>query len=166
MKYFTRGWANGEFTDEEDEGIRLAYDERLRLLASQLSPAMARLACISLHDGLIGSANWSAGRKQLRLGLVVGTSEHGYRRVDLLYRGAMLGKDRLQALQRAARDRETTVAYHEVDVEVLEGERIFVHRLLLFPTEEVTLDFRELELTETPLADSRVHLGDWFSDED
>jgi hypothetical protein len=109
---------------------------------------------ISVHDAIIDSVVWTPASKELVIVLVTGTSELGYQAVSLTYGGAMLGKRRLDSLRRAALDRETEVLYQEVDIE----EDVLVHRLLFWPREEVTIDFRELVLTTEVRADRRVGL--------
>jgi hypothetical protein len=106
------------------------------------------------------SVYWNRGDAELRLTLVAGTLERGYHTIVLVYRGAMLGTRRIESLRRAACDREACVLYNEIDVDDDDGH--FVHRILFWPSEEVTLDFRELEYRDTPRDDARVALGGAF----
>ena len=104
MRYFTRGWANGE--------------------------------------------------------LVAGTSEVGYETIDVIYRGVMLGKQRIESLRNAACNGEACVLYQETDI--ADDDGTLAHRLLFWPNEEVTIEFRELEYVSAPRNDCRVALGGAF----
>jgi hypothetical protein len=71
----------------------------------------------------------------------------------------MLGKHRLDSLRKAAHDREACILYQEVDID---DDGTLAHRLLFWPSEEVTIEFRELEYACTPRDDCRVTLGGAF----
>ncbi len=72
MRYFTRGWANGELSEEESERVVQAYREHVKGLSPRLKPDMLRLVNeVNLHDGLIESVTWSPAQKRLGLSLVV-----------------------------------------------------------------------------------------------
>jgi hypothetical protein len=163
MRYFTRGWAAGDLSDEEDQAVRDAYDARLAKIAERLPPAMLRLAReVSLHDGLIESIFWSPKKKLLKLDLVCGDLQRGYSLVELSYGEALLGGQRLAALKRAALSRETELLYDEVDI----GEDgLLCHRILFWPNEEVTLDFSQFEMSISPRPDRRVELLGTFYEE-
>jgi hypothetical protein len=75
----------------------------------------------------------------------------------------MLGEHRIESLRSAARDREACVLYQEIDIQ---DDGTLVHRMLFWPRDEVTLDFRELEYECTPRNDCRVALGGAFVVED
>ncbi len=160
MRYFTRGWANGELTDEEDHRVREAYATRLEEIATRLPPSLVRLCQgVSLHDALIESVRWKPSVAELRLALVAGTSEVGYQTIDLLYRGAIVGKQRIESLRSAACNREACVLYQEIDIA---DDGTLAHRLLLWPSEEVTIEFRELQYASAPRNDCNVALGGAF----
>ena len=160
MRYFTRGWAVGDLTEEESDRASERYAARLDAIADRLSPPMARLRSgVSLHDALIESVRWNPQVAELRLTLVAGTLERGYHTVVLVYRGALLGVQRIESLRRAASNREACVLYNEIDVA---DDGTFVHRILFWPSEETTIDFRELEYLDTPRGDCRVHLAGAF----
>lgn len=159
MKYFTRGWANGELGDLETDRVREAYVARLEAIAAKLPPPMARLGAASLHDALIESVRWKPSAAELRVALVAGDSQTGYESVVLTYRGAMLGEPRIESLRRVARDREACVLYDEVD---LADDGALVHRLLFWPNEELTIEFRELEYSSAPRPDRRLAPGSAF----
>lgn len=160
MRYFTRGWANGELTDEEDEAVRRAYEARLVEIASRLPPAMTRLGRgVSLHDALIESVRWRPSLAELCLKLVSGTSEGGYQAIQLTYRGAMLGKSRIDSLRSVACNREASVLSQEIDIA---DDGTLAHRLLFWPNDEVTIEFGELDCLFAPRDDCRVTLGGAF----
>ena len=161
MRYFTRGWANGELTDDEGDCVRKAYATRLEEIASKLPSSMARLRQgVSLHDALIESVRWRPSAAELHVTLVAGTSEVGYETIDLTYRGAMLGRRRIESLRNAACNREACVLYHEIDI--ADDDRTLAHRLLFWPNEEVTIEFLELEYASASRSDCRVALGGAF----
>jgi hypothetical protein len=157
VRYFTRGWANGEGDYEEWERAGQGYRNRLAVIAPRLPEPARRLAHeVSLHDAIIEDIEWTPSAKKLVVTLATGTSESGYLTVSLTYLGAELGERRVEALRSLARDRETEVLYDEVD---MGDDGLLVHRLLFWPQEEVTIDFRELQLHVEPRADRRVHVG-------
>ena len=157
MRHFTRGWTNGELDDEESDGVVEAYRRRLVAIGSRLPEPARRLAHeVYLHDAVIANIEWAPSNKKLTITLATGTSESGYLTVSLTYLGAELGEQRVEALRSVARDRETEVLYDEIDIGDDGG---LIHRLLFWPREEVTIDFRELQLHIEPRADRRVHVG-------
>jgi len=160
MRYFTRGWANGELTEEEDDTLSRAYEARLTEITPRLPPSMVRLLeGASLHDAIIESVRWAPSQAELRLKLVCGASDVGYRGVQLTYRGAMLGKARIESLRNVANDREACILYQEVDID---EEGVLAHRLLCWPNAEVTIEFRELDYVSAPRDDRRVTLAGAF----
>lgn len=159
MRYFTRGWANGDMSEVESERVREAYWKGLRELMPKLPPAMAKLAKVNLHDAVIEQVRWNAKTKLLHIRLAAGNQGEGYATVDLRYKGAMLGEIRVETLRDAARDREAFILNDELD---MDEEGNLIHRLLFWPREEVSLDFRELEIQVTPRTDRRVLLGGYF----
>lgn len=158
MIYFTRGWANGEVSDAACRRARAAYRARLAKIKRRLSPAMWRLASsVGVHDAIIERTLWDPGKKRLELNLVLLVNPDAYATLSLIYKGAMLGQERVATLASASRDRDVSILYDEVDIDDEDGT--FVHRLLFWPRDEVTIDFRSLELAITPRADDRVRLG-------
>jgi hypothetical protein len=148
--------------DLESDSIRDAYWKQLRELTPRFPPAMVRLAEISLHDAVIEQIRWNAGEKRLRIRLAALNTDETYSTVELRYEGAMLGDRRIETLREVARDREATILYDELDID---EEGILSHRLLFWPRDEVSLDFRELEINVTPRADTRVQLAGYFIEE-
>jgi hypothetical protein len=163
MRYFTRGWAAGEHSDDECEQARAAYRARLVEITPRLPPAMVRLAReVGLHDGLIEQVVWNAHLNRLRLSLVCEDAEQRNVQAQLTYSRALLGRSRIESLRRAALSRQTELLYDEVDID---SDGILSHRLLFWPSEEVTIDFRELEMVVSPRTDRRIHLGSAFIEE-
>jgi len=159
MRYFTRGWANGDLDDAEFEHAGVAYDQRLAAIVPRLPAALQELARTSLHDAILERVRWNPTARRLQVSFVAGLQQSAPITVGATYEGAMLGERRIEALRNAARDREATVLYDEID---LAEEGHFVHRLLFWPREEVTIDFAALRLEVVPRADSRVELGAAF----
>jgi len=68
MRYFTRGWANGELSDEEAERVEDAYRARLSAIVPRLPTALRRLVeDVCLHDGVMESVRWAPVEKRLQL---------------------------------------------------------------------------------------------------
>jgi hypothetical protein len=118
MIYFTRGWANGEWSDVRSEEVGNAYEKRLAEILPSLPTALVRLAReISLHDGVIAQVEWRPAEKVLGLSLVCGDLQNGYALVEIIYGGALLGEQRIEALRRAACARDVELLYDEVDIQ-------------------------------------------------
>jgi hypothetical protein len=164
MRYFTRGWANGELDDDDAERVKNAYRRNLDAIIPRLSEPARKLVCdVTLHDAIIECVRWRPVAMELTLTLATISDEAGYHTVTLTYLGAMLGSRRVDSLRAAARDRETGVLYDEVDIG---DDGLLIHRLLFWPREELTIDFRELRLQITPREDRRVNLGGAFIEAD
>ncbi|HTH07862.1 MAG TPA: hypothetical protein VL916_18415 [Ilumatobacteraceae bacterium] len=162
MRYFTRGWANGDLDDPEWERALADYQARLEEIGGRLSFAVDELARrTNLHDALIDSVRWEMATGRLTLKLVhhhLDTDEH--RLLTLVYEGAMLGAARVESLRRAALSRDTELLYDEVDFDEKDG--LFVHRILFWPNEELTIEFRSLTLSSQPIPNRRVELSNAF----
>jgi hypothetical protein len=160
MRFLSRGWADGDLSEQECDRARAEYAARLDEIWERLPSSMRKLAReVSLHDAVIERVVWTPASKELLIVLVAGTRERGYQGVSLTYRGALLGPRRVESLRRAAMDRETEVLYDEVDID---DGGLLVHRILFWPREEVTVDFQELELAVEARADRRAPLGGAF----
>ncbi|MBI5362462.1 MAG: hypothetical protein HZA53_04730 [Planctomycetes bacterium] len=164
MKYFTRGWVNGELDDDASEAVVVAYRRRLEAIMPSLPESVRRLAReVSLHDALVEQVRWRPHDRTLTLVFVVtcGPGAPGTARV--VYEGALLGERRLDALRSVARDRDAVLLYDEVDLGEDGG---LVHRLLFWPREEVTVDCRVVHVELAPRGDCRVELSPGFLIED
>ncbi len=158
MRFLSRGWVNGDLTEDETEAALTAYWRRVGEIEHCLPEPMIRLARqVNLHDGLIDSVRWNPSAQRLELELVA-YAEAGYQSVTLTYHGAMLGDDRIRAIREASRDRATVILYDEVDLDERDGI-VLVHRILFRPRDEVTIDFTDLTLTVQPRDDNRVAAG-------
>ena len=163
MRYFTRGWATGEFTDEEANRIRDVYWQRIRELTSRLPAGVARLANeVQLHDAAIVHVRVNVARRELALHLVCGDLQTGYCDVELSYTGVQMREQQLGVLRDRARDRESAVLYDEVDVEC-DGE--FVHRVLFWPEGEIAIGFREIEIKTAGRESRQIPMMPYFTDE-
>ncbi len=160
MHYFTREWHRGDLRggDAEAERLRAAYWLRLEEIGPKLPKE------VDLHDGLIERAVWRPATKELALTLVGSAREQdGYLTIDMTYRGALLGRERVNTIRRAAESRRTEILYDEVD---LGDAGTLTHRILFWPTEQVTLEFETFELTLAPREDRRVFLLNPFNVEE
>ena len=157
MRYFTRGWANGELADAESEQVALDYRARLNEIAPRLPKELLELAQrINLHDAIIDHVWWEPSRRRLTLKLIcIKSDPDTHEAVELVYDDAMLGPRRIESLRRAALSRDTELLFDEVDID---EEGTFTHRILFWPSEEVTIDFGSLALATRPVADRRVSL--------
>ena len=161
MRYFTRGWLSGEYSDEDHEAAVVQYGARLESIRPALSPQVVSLTERNLHDGVIDFIEWDARTLELSLALIIGDQQCGYSQLRIDYKGAMLGEERLETLRQLARDRRVELLYDEVDVD---ERSVFQHRMIFWPTYEVTIDFTELELSDNPRTDRRIEHGDVFGE--
>lgn len=158
MKYFTRGMVRGELEDDEVDEIRRAYEQRLESISHQLTEPLRLLAKLSLQDAIIESSIWVPAMKCLSMSLVA-PYLNGYQVVRLKYLGALLGTGRVRTLSSVARDRETQILASEVD---WSDGGTFSHRLLFWPSDELTIYFSGLEIDLESREDDRVHLVGFF----
>lgn len=157
MKYFTRGWANGEHDDAECERMRAAYWRRVEELRPGMPAGLAGLATATgLHDALIEKVVWRPGGRRLEMELVCGDNASGYFDLRLVYLDVSLPDLVVGVLAERVRDRRTQILYDEVD---REPDGTWVHRLLFWPTGEISISFISLELTRSPRGDRRCNCG-------
>ena len=159
MRYFTRGFMDGDLDDDEQALARTAYASRIEAILPRLPAPVASLAGLDLHDGCIESVVWEPACKRLQLSVVV-WHPAGHQAVTLRYGAALLGKRRVQALHAVALDRETQILASEVDCD---NDGTFSHRLLFWPRDELTIDFAELTCEVTGRPDGRVNLRPFFT---
>jgi hypothetical protein len=169
MRYFTRGWTQGELGEEASEDVWRAYSDRLSMIASSLpAPALQLAREIDLHDAEIERVEWSETTRNLTLALVApgGTED---RSVVIKYTGAMLGSGpvdtrwRMEVLRAVARDRETQILYDEVDCQ---EDGVLSHRLLFWPRDELTIDCTSLSVDVSIRPNSAFYLGGYFVEAD
>jgi hypothetical protein len=160
VRFFTRGWHQGDLSDEEYEQTVRDYDTHLEAISGRLpDPVVALAREVNLHDAVIERVEWEPASARLVLRLVTTTSE-SRQAVTLTYSDAMLGDRRLDVLKNVARDRKTEILYSEVDLG--EDGGVLAHRLLFSPRDELTIEFGTLTLELQPRADDRVQLGPFF----
>jgi hypothetical protein len=161
MRFFTRGWHQGDLTDDEAAGVFPAYAAHLNAISPRLPLSMQTLASdIDLHDAQIEYVEWDPGGKRLSVSLVTRPiRQPNLQSVVLTYERAQLGWRNLETLRDVARDRETEVLYHEVD---LAHDGGFVHRILFWPRDELTIDFSGLSLEVRDREHNRFRLKPYF----
>ena len=152
MKYFTRGWHSGELDDAETERLPAAYRSRVEQLRSKMPRDIAELSATCLHDSLIDRVVWDPQKRILRMELVCKTDAEGCFGLSLEYEGVKIGKQYLVLLAERARDRRTEILENEVD---LDDDGSWVHRILFWPTSEVSIWFASLKLRRSARADRR-----------
>jgi hypothetical protein len=161
MRFFTRGWTQGDLTDEECKDVVRAYAAHVATLAPTLPESLRALASdVDLHDAAIERVDWDPAQRRLRIQIVTGSVRTGSpQSVVVTYIGTQLGERPIRTLQDVARDRETEILYHEVDRELDGG---FVHRILFWPRDELNIWFDELILEVSDRSDGRVRLKPYF----
>jgi hypothetical protein len=164
MKWLTRGWHEGEFTDAESEQTRRAYWQHVERIAPGLEPSVAELARkTNLHDAIIEVVHVYQREQRLVLTVVAGDQQAGYQAITLDYLGVKIGDHYMDVLRRRSRDRETELLCDEVDVEHDGG---YVHRLLFWPEGEVSIAFEHLKMSSAARADRRTFLSGSFVEHD
>lgn len=162
MKYFTRGWIDGEYSDEESERITASYWEHVRALSTQFTPGVARLANdVGLHDAIIQRVRLQSGGR-LSLQLVCSIPETGCCDVQLRYSGVQIGDSYVQVLRDRSRDRDTCILESEVDID---SRRTYVHRMLFWPEGEISIWFKNVVVDKARRRDWRVLLNGYFIDD-
>ena len=146
MKFFTRAWINGEMTDEEAAAVPEAYWRHLATL--HLPAAIAALSQVNPHDAFVLVVEHQPEQSCLTLQLRCGDLQRGYCDVTLAFSHVAVDPTALETLQRAVRPSRVEVLYDEVD-RLDDG---FEYRLLLDSHDEVSICFRQVELTERSVA--------------
>lgn len=167
MRYFTRGWHEGDLDDDEADAVKAAYWARIATIEDRLPEPILRLARhVNLHDGVIEKVTWDPANESLVLDLVASAlkSPQQVQAVRIAFGGALMGEKRIDTLRDAARDRKSSILYWEIDVDDRgwSPEAPFVLRLLLWPRDELSIDFAELELDVEDRSDDRVRLSPFF----
>lgn len=172
MRYFHRGWADGELSDLEYERTQAAYEDRLAEISPRLTADLMTLAGADLNDALIEHIEWAPSIRRLVLELVVGSNQAGYSIMRLTFRDALLGEHRQETLRDLGRDRRVEMLAHEVDLdqvgalEDIEQDQTpasgYTVRMLFWPTYELTIDFAALELETRPAPGRLISPGDAY----
>ncbi|TSC32341.1 hypothetical protein FOF48_09865 [Corallococcus sp. Z5C101001] len=148
MKWFTRGWYDGDLSEEEEEGVRAAYSLHLEELAPRLREgAEVLVASVNLHDGQV--RDWtvpSEGAIELRV--LIGDRQVGYEFLTLRYLDAELiraPKSDFSVLELMRQGAE--LLYDEVDIA---DDGRFEHRVLCWPDAEFGVRFRAVDVSRRP----------------
>lgn len=148
MEHFTRAWADGEFSDEEDDKVLPAYQAYVDALDHDT--AVWRFATtVGLHDAFVDRVSIESG--DVRLRLLTGDQQRGYWHTEITYRNArvVFGQD---ALAEAVLNRPTAIFYDEFAGSMPE----MVHRFLLVRANgtedrgEVHIEFAAFNFSQSP----------------
>jgi hypothetical protein len=150
MKYFTRGFYHGEYSDQEQDAVAEAYRSHIALLLPSIPSSLAVLAKTSLHDAVVRSVVVRARRSIIDMELVCHAPPDRQWIAAVKYRGVRLRDEGFAMLERRARDRRTEILNHEVDVDE-DGE--CVHRLLFAPEGEITIWCDSIDVQQLPYAE-------------
>jgi hypothetical protein len=147
MKFFTRAWVNGEMADDHAAALRDAYWHYLTAL--DLPTPIVALSKVNPHDGYLMAFEHDPEHSRLIVRLRCGDLQRGYSDVTLAFSQVAVDRATLGTLRRSVRPASVEVLYDEVD---RLGE-CFEYRLLLHPDGEVSIQFKEVDLAELPVAD-------------
>jgi hypothetical protein len=147
MKFFTRGWVDGDMTDEEADAVVRSYWRQIEAL--NLPPSVRDLADLNPHDAYILDVEHEPRSQTLRLRLRCGDLEIGYFDAVLDFSDVRIEAAHLALLVESRRP-EAEVLYDEVDR--VDG-RVFEYRLLLHPEGEVAMRFGDVAVTRLPVAE-------------
>jgi hypothetical protein len=151
LKFFTRGWVNGDTTGEAADAVVPAYSRHLDGLA--LPQPVMDLASLNPHDAHVLDVEHEPVSRTLRLRLRCGDLQSGYSDVSLTFSGAMLRAADAATLARARRPADFEILYDEVD---RADAGAFEYRLLLHPVGEVAFRFSDVTVVRKPVADRRA----------
>ena len=151
MKFFTRGWAHGDMTDEEAEAVAHAYQRHLDAL--DLPQPVRVLASLNPHDGYILDVEHEASTGALCLRLRCGDLQVGYFDAVLKFSSVKIPPAHLAQLVEARRPACFEILYYEIDR--ADGDA-FEYRILLSPVFEIAFRFREVAVIRQPVADRRT----------
>lgn len=141
MRFFTREWKNGELTDEEYDAVVPAYWQHYAEIASKLPTTVQQFSpTISLHDGLPWYARVDRTALTLEIISRCGDQQVGYFDLALRYRLTSVRAECIAAVARMVADSEAEMFYDEFD---LAPHGQYVHRILLWPTDELAIEFSE-----------------------
>jgi hypothetical protein len=147
MKFFTQAWISGEMTEAQAATVPETY--RCYLAALHLPPAIAALSQVNPHDAYLLGLEDQPQRSRLSLRLRCGDLQRGYSDVFLAFSDVKVDATSLDTLRRAVRPSRMEVLYDEVD----RAGDCYDYRLVFFPDGEVSILFRQVEITEQPVAD-------------
>jgi len=160
MRYFTRGWANGELPEAEAEKTPKAYWKHVEDLLPGMPAGVAKLAKTNLHDALISRACLDTRTRTLTLVLLVwARTGRSCSEVTLRYAGVETCGQNIETLKARARDRESEILYDEID-SAADGS--WVHRLLFWPEGEISIWFRRLSVRRARKGNALLSLKPYF----
>ena len=129
-------------TDAEAAEVPEVYWRYVATL--DLPPTIAALSQVNPHDAFMLSVEYQPEQSRLTLQIRCGDLQRGYFDVTLAFSQVVVDPMTLDTLRRAARPARVEVLYDEVD-RLDDG---FEYRLLLDPDGEVSIRFKQIELTE------------------
>ena len=164
MKYFTRGWHNGDLDDRTTEDVAQEYRKEIEDLSRTMSPAVRRLAMeTDLHDAIIERVVLNEASRKLTMYLVAGDLQIGYNGVQIAYEDVRIDRCDVDVLEQRANDRCTCILSQEIG---RSHDGHYIHKLLFWPEGEVSVSFRDLMLTVARRENRRVDLAGHFVAED
>lgn len=132
--------------DDEADHVPGAYEAHIRALVPPLPAAAQRLIReVSLHDGLLRTL--ARDSKRLELMFRAGDQQTGYFDARLAYAHVELSSKDEEFLRTVVGSRDVELLYDEFD-SAADGER-WIHRLLFWPYQEVSIEFAALNLEVT-----------------
>lgn len=161
MKFFTQDWASGVLSDEDTEQVRSSYWQHVDSIVPKLTAPIIELAKqINIHDGLIRYVIVDRQAEKLTLALRCGDLQTGYYDLDLSYSSVEFNLDDIVTLSSVSRYRKTELLYDEVDIN---EQKKFIHRILVYPKNEISIVFTGLEITKEDRPDRHFsYEGDPF----
>jgi hypothetical protein len=152
MKFFTRAWHSGEYDDWSDEEYRAegpAYRQYVTSISDRLPFEALALSHIDLHVGLFKEFIIDEARQTIHTRIRAGDSSTSNYDVNLDYHSAVITETETGSVSAVMSDPETEVLYDEIDVA---GDNAFEHRLLLWPRGIFVVRFKQLHVTQHPVA--------------
>jgi len=154
MKYFTKSWHEGKYSEERIERIRDSYWKHLETIQSRLPESVLFIAKnLDLHDSLFRKITYDSRNKLLFMGLRCGDSKSGYFDFDLEYGNVVIAEHSLNVLNKSIQNPRTEILYDEIDVQ----KKMSVHRFLLWPYQEFEIVFSQLSYVRRPALDRKVN---------
>ena len=145
MKFFTRAWCSGEYSDEKSDSLVADYYRHLDEIAPKLSPDLLTVAYnVSLHDAQFKAIYLDQAEHQLTIRLRCGELQTGY--FDLLLRYDSVLCDTDMELESLVERKGVEVLYAEMDIA---DDSQFEHRIILWPEGEITIRFTQFEFSRT-----------------
>jgi len=151
MKYFTRDWCSGKYSDDKNRKISPTYDEYIesnyRLLPFSLKLLSREL---SLHDGLITSVEVNKVYNNIALKSICGDLSSGYFLLNIGY----LKVEQLKVvyLEELFNGKKVEILYDELEIL---GDDKYSHKLIFNKKGDLDITFRDLEIQISNVLPSR-----------